>query len=145
LAQRPAGPLTRILIGDAQPTGGPLSCSAIYIEEVGTTTQVTRFVAATILIVLTLGRSEREALKRQEAATSPGNSTMTPSPLYCNVAASAPCRHASATSSSTTSSAKPLPPLHHYSNGLRRLQRRHGRWQLRVAARFFSTVKVSTL
>ena len=76
----------------------------------------TRFVAATIPTVLTLDRSEREALKRREAATSSGNRT----------AMSRLCS---------------TPPLHLYSDGLRRLQRRHGRWQRRVPARFFSTVK----
>ena len=78
--------------------------------------RVMRFTAAAIPTVLTLDRSEREALKRREAATSSGNRTAT-------------SRHCS------------TPPLHLYSDGLRRLQRRHGSWQRRVPARFFSTVK----
>ena len=78
--------------------------------------RVMRFTAATIPTVLTLDRSKREALKRWEAATSPVNRTATS--RLCST-----------------------PPLHLYSDELRCLQRRHGRWQWRVPARLFSTVK----
>jgi len=54
LAQRRTGPLTRVLIGDAQPNRwlvGP--CRAVlYIEGVGTAALVTRFAAATVPTVL---------------------------------------------------------------------------------------------
>ena len=70
LAQRRTGPLTRVLIGDAQPNRwlvGPRR-AVPYIEEVGTAAQVTRFVAATIPTIITLIRSREGGLKRREAA-----------------------------------------------------------------------------
>ena len=60
LAQRRTGPLTRVLIGDAQPNRwlvGPRR-TVPYIEEVGTAAQVTRFAAATIPTIQTLTRSK---------------------------------------------------------------------------------------
>ena len=65
LVQRRTGPLTRVLIGDAQPNRWLVApCRAVpYIEEVGTAAQDTRFVAATIPTVLTLIRSREGALK----------------------------------------------------------------------------------
>jgi len=54
LAQRRTGPLTRVLIGDAQPNRwlvGPRR-TVPYIEEVGTAAQVMRFAAATVPTVL---------------------------------------------------------------------------------------------
>jgi len=50
LAQRQTGPLTRVLIGDAQPNRRlvGLRRAVPYIEEVGTAAHVTRFTAATV-------------------------------------------------------------------------------------------------
>ena len=69
LAQRQTGPLTHVLIGDAQPNRrlvGPRR-AVPYIEEVGTTALVKRFAAATVSTVLTLIRSREGALQRREA------------------------------------------------------------------------------
>ena len=70
LAQRRTGPLTRVLIGDAQPNRwlvGPRR-AVLYIEEVGTAAEVRRFVTTTVSTILTLIRSRETALKRREAA-----------------------------------------------------------------------------
>src|SRR6185436_14075410 len=66
LAQRRTGPLTRVLIGDAQPNRwlvGPRRAVS-YIEEVGTAALVTMFAAATVPTIQTLTRSREGGADR---------------------------------------------------------------------------------
>ena len=149
MAQRRTGPLTRVLIGDAQPNRwlvGPRR-AVLYIEEVGTAAEVRRFVTTTVPTILTLIRSREGALKRREAAATAPNVLatvmMSPTPDVTEDHRRSrrrrqPVRLRQLAATTTPTVAARHCHYFHYSDGLRLPRRSNGSRQV------FSLCKVHT-